>query len=91
MNNELDSQTPERKMVTYVQCKIQKGIFHKSSWLPESYAVKGQYVRLSKSDSTGNKRWDYGWLVIDVSNKTEDRESYKNHKGKEKDESPQKI
>ena len=91
MNSEIDSQTSEKKMVTYIQCKIQKGIFHKSSWLPEPYAVKGQYVRLSKADSTGNKRWDYGWLVTDVSNKTEDRETYTSRKGKGKDGNPQKI
>ena len=45
------------------QCKLRKGETHTTAWLPEKFAVKGNYVKLKQ-----NGEWIDGWLVLEVSN-----------------------
>ncbi len=63
-------------MTHYKQCKLQKGIFHTTSWVPEEFAVTGKYVRLKQEDAVGIKKWDNGWLVVDVTDRTKTEEVY---------------
>tara|TARA_Y100000034_G_scaffold137002_1_gene218245 strand:+ start:5502 stop:5705 length:204 start_codon:yes stop_codon:yes gene_type:complete len=41
----------------FKQCTLQKGITSQTSWIPEKFAVKGNYLRLKDDD---------GWKVLDV-------------------------
>lgn len=61
-------------MIHYRQCRLQKGPFHTTSWIPEKFAIKGKYVKLKKEGSTGNKKWDNGWLVVEVGSRMREEE-----------------
>lgn len=64
----------KKKKVYYKQCKLQKGLFHTTSWIPEKFAVKGKYVKLKREGATGIKKWDNGWLVVEVGSRMKEEE-----------------
>lgn len=44
------------------QCSLSRGVVKTIAWLPERYAVKGNYVEIKQ-----NGKWVNGWLVEVVS------------------------
>jgi len=70
--NKNKPQQLEKKVIHYKQCKLKKGPFCTTSWVPEEFAEVGKYVRLKKEDSLGVKKWDNGWLVTEVSSRTKE-------------------
>jgi hypothetical protein len=64
----------EKKKVLYCQCKLTKGPFRTTSWIPQKYAKKGKYVKLKREDATGIRKWDNGWLVVEVGSKMKEEE-----------------
>lgn len=43
------------------QCKLLKGNIQTTAWIPEKFAVKGNYVKLKQDGE-----WVNGWLVKEV-------------------------
>lgn len=44
------------------QCLLRNGIRLRTSWIPDEFAVLGQYLRLQDAD----KQWENGWQVLEV-------------------------
>ena len=66
----------EKKVLYYRQCRLQKGPFYTTSWIPEKYAKKGKYVKLKQEDKKGSKKWDNGWLVLEVYDRQKEEEVF---------------
>ena len=47
------------RQVLYVQCILRNGKSLQTSWIPEKYAIVGQYLKLFDNDV-----WQNGWQVI---------------------------
>lgn len=62
------------KKETHTQCHLQRGNVRQVSWIPSSYAVAGQFVKLKekKINDKGIQEefWDDGWEVTSVGSMT---------------------
>jgi hypothetical protein len=49
-----------KKGTNYIQCSLLKNEkIHHMAWIPEKFAVIGNYIKIKKDDGT----WDDGWKV----------------------------
>jgi hypothetical protein len=59
-------------MLYYRQCSLQKkienGTINQVSWIPESFAILGKYLKLLENDV-----WENGWQVVNIGGR-QDRE-----------------
>lgn len=57
-------------MIYYKQCTLERqlpnGIAHTTSWIPEKFAIVGEYLQLKSGDD-----WINGWLVTSASERKE--------------------
>jgi hypothetical protein len=44
-------------MMTYTQCRLQRGAIQQVAWIPSAFAVRNKYVRIKEVD---------GWRVVSV-------------------------
>ncbi len=45
----------------YRQCKLRRGQFEQTSWIPSIFAVKGEFLWLQKKGG-----WEKGWEVMET-------------------------